>query len=484
MAAKNNYACHCILIPLTSCLLVAASAVSVLAAGRIWSLAGATTHHHSLSPASLPSTSSRPAAPARELVNRHGQVRSMEAGLAEARASLRRASRTRNCMSAPDADGDDHREGGFVPRGAVYRDAYAFHQSYTEMEKRFKVWVYRDGEPPVVVHKGAGVVDGGDDGGGGIEGHLIAELEAGGGRHRARHPGEAHAFFLPISVANIASYIYRRDMIDYWGPQLRLVAGYVDGLAAMYPFWNRSRGADHFFVSRHEWAPILSAATAELRANAIRVMCNADMSEGFDPARDVALPEVGHHVGWSDGAGVRLPGQPASERTVLAFFGGGGGGSGDVRQALVARWAGRDDRVVVYERLPEGLDHGELMGRARFCLCPSGGRQEAASSRRVVEAIAAGCVPVLLIAGDSNYSLPFSDVLDWPRFSVAVPVARIDAIKDILAGISDRRYAVLRRRVLRVRRHFLLNRPAKRFDVINMVLYSIWLRRLNLSIPY
>ncbi|KAG8074877.1 hypothetical protein GUJ93_ZPchr0006g43162 [Zizania palustris] len=477
MAAKNNSACHCILIPLTSCLL----AVAVLAAGRIWSLAGATAQHHSLSPASLPSTSSRPAAPARELVNRHGQVRSMEAGLAEARASLRRASRTRNCTSAPDADGDDQREGGFVPRGAVYRDAYAFHQSYTEMEKRFKVWAYRDGEPPVVVRKGAGAgaVDGDGDGegGGGIEGHLIAELEgAGGGRHRARHPGEAHAFFLPISVANIASYIYRRDVIDYWAPQLRLVAGYIDGLAAMYPFWNRSRGADHFFVSCHEWAPILSAATAELRANAIRVMCNADMSEGFDPARDVALPEVGHHV--------RPSGQPASERTVLAFFGGGGAGSGDVRDALVARWAGRDDRVVVYERLPEGLDHGELMSRARFCLCPSGGGQEAASSRRVVEAIAAGCVPVLLIAGDSNFSLPFSDVLDWPRFSVAVPVARIDAIKDILAGISDRRYAVLRRRVLRVRRHFLLNRPAERFDVINMVLHSIWLRRLNLSLPY
>ncbi|KAL5225868.1 hypothetical protein ABZP36_012507 [Zizania latifolia] len=108
------------------------------------------------------------------------------------------------------------------PRGAVYRDAYAFHQSYIEMEKRFKVWEYKDGEPPVVMFKGA--VDYGASGGG-IEGHLIA--------------GEVHAlFFLAISVANIASYIYRRDMIDYWPPKLWLVADYVVGLAAMFPFWN------------------------------------------------------------------------------------------------------------------------------------------------------------------------------------------------------------------------------------------------------
>uniref|UniRef100_A0A0E0LEQ7 Exostosin GT47 domain-containing protein n=1 Tax=Oryza punctata TaxID=4537 RepID=A0A0E0LEQ7_ORYPU len=473
MASKNSCACHGVLVALTSCLLLLAAAATVLAAhvalGQVWSPAVATAgHHHSPPPASLPLPSS-----ARGLVNRPVQVGRMEVGLAQARASIRRASRTRNCTP------DDGGGGGFIPRGAVYRDAYAFHQSYIEMEKRFKVWAYRDGEPPVV-HKGVDAAVAG----GGIEDHLVAELDGrGGGRHRARHPGEAHAFFLPISVASIAGYIYRRDMIDFWDPQLRLVAGYVDGLAAKYPFWNRSRGADHFLVSCHEWAPILSAAKAELRGNAIRVMCDADMSDGFDPATDVALPPVV----------VRVPAPPrggaASERTVLAFFAAGGvARGGAVREALLARWEGRDDRVLVYGRLPAGVDHGELMGRARFCLCPCGGDEgAAAASRRVVEAITAGCVPVLIAAADDDdsYSRPFSDVLDWARFSVAVPAERVDEIKDILAGVSDRRYTVLRRRVLRVGRHFRLNRPpAKRFDVVNMVIHSIWLRRLNLSLPY
>lgn len=85
-------------------------------------------------------------------------------------------------------------------------------------------------------------------------------------------------------------------------------------------------------------------------------------------------------------------------------------------------------------------------------------------------------MPVLVSAKNSP---PFSDVLDWRRFWVAVPVDRVPAIKDILLGISDRRYPVLR-----VRRNFRLNRPAKRFDVINVVTHSIWLRHLNLRLPY
>uniref|UniRef100_A0A0D9Y596 Secreted protein n=1 Tax=Oryza glumipatula TaxID=40148 RepID=A0A0D9Y596_9ORYZ len=79
--------------------------------------------------------------------------------------------------------------------------------------------------------------------------------------------------------------------------------------------------------------------------------------------------------------------------TRVAFFAAGGvvrGGA--VREVLLTRWEGRDDQVLVYGLLPPGVDHGELMGRARFCLCPTGDDEGAAAvSRRVVEAITAGC---------------------------------------------------------------------------------------------
>uniref|UniRef100_A0A0E0JC17 Uncharacterized protein n=1 Tax=Oryza nivara TaxID=4536 RepID=A0A0E0JC17_ORYNI len=55
--------------------------------------------------------------------------------------------------------------------------------------------------------------------------------------------------------------------------------------------------------------------------------------------------------------------------TRVAFFAVGGGAMWEV---LLTRWEGRDDQVLLYGLLPAGVDHGELMGRAQFCLCPTG----------------------------------------------------------------------------------------------------------------
>nr|AAX96507.1 hypothetical protein LOC_Os11g24300 [Oryza sativa Japonica Group]ABA93271.1 hypothetical protein LOC_Os11g24300 [Oryza sativa Japonica Group] len=78
--------------------------------------------------------------------------------------------------------------------------------------------------------------------------------------------------------------------------------------------------------------------------------------------------------------------------TQVVFF---ATGSGAVREVLLTRWEGRDDQELLYGLLPAGVDHGKLMGRARFCLCLTGDDEgAAAASRRVVEAITAGCCTV------------------------------------------------------------------------------------------
>ncbi|XP_057776495.1 probable glycosyltransferase At5g20260 [Salvia miltiorrhiza] len=404
-------------------------------------------HFHFLS--SWPST----------LTYNHNQIRvgKIEQELSEARAAILEAARRRtyNILN----NNHNHTTNYFIPRGSIYRNPYAFHQSYIEMEKRFKIWVYKEGEPPLF-HLGPSknIYS--------TEGHVISELHR--SRLSAAHPDDAHAFLLPVSVTNIVHYLYRPHG-DYHRSRLRtVVRDYVTVVARNHPYWNRSSGADHFLVSCHDWGPYATAGG--LFDHLIRVLCNANVSEGFQPRRDATLPEINVPA-----SALNQPDMNAS-KSVLAFFAGGAHGA--IREALLRRWKGvGDGDVQVHEYLPKNASYMGLMARAKYCLCPSG--YEVASPR-LVEAMHAGCVPVIISEG---YPPPFSDVLDWSAFSVEIPVGRIAEMKEILEGIGEEEYEEKRRRVAEVKRHFVMNRPARRYDVLNMVFHSVWLRRLNVRIP-
>ena len=123
------------------------------------------------------------------------------------------------------------------------------------MVKRLKIWVYQEGEQPIV-H------DGPVNNIYAIEGQFIDEIDnSKKSPFKAKHPNEAHIFFLPFSVANVVQYVYKPIVSkkDFNRDRLhRMVEDYVNVVAHKYPYWNRSNGADHFLLSCHDWVIFLS----------------------------------------------------------------------------------------------------------------------------------------------------------------------------------------------------------------------------------
>ncbi|KAK7345448.1 hypothetical protein VNO77_16052 [Canavalia gladiata] len=374
-----------------------------------------------------------------------------EGVLLQARAAIRDATK-----------GNQTHDPDYVPVGPMYWNAKAFHRSFLEMEREFKVFVYQEGEPPVF-HNGPckSIYS--------MEGNFIHAIEMN-ERFRTRDPENAHVFFLPFSVVMMVQFVYIRESRDF-GPIKKTVKDYVNVIASKYPYWNRSLGADHFMLACHDWGPMTSFSVPNLSKNSIRVLCNANTSEGFNPAKDVSFPEINLLTGSMDGF---LGGPSASKRSVLAFF--AGGLHGPIRPVLLEYWENKDEDIQVHKYLPKGVSYYEMLRKSKFCLCPSG--YEVASPR-VVEAIYTACVPVLI---SDHYVPPFADVLNWKAFSVELSVKDIPNLKKILLSISPRTYIRMQRRVIQIRRHFEVHSPPKRFDVFHMILHSVWLRRLNFRV--
>ncbi|GJY86018.1 probable glycosyltransferase [Tanacetum coccineum] len=387
---------------------------------------------------------------------RYTKLMRLEANLAKVRAAIKEASGKNINLTSIHDDPD------YVPQGPIYRNVNAFYRSYLEMERLFKIYVYREGEPPMF-HEGPckSIYS--------TEGIFINVMEKG-DFFRTSDPDEAMVYFLPFSVVRMVQYLYETRVPHFHGSG-HTVSDYINTISQKHRFWNRSLGADHFMLSCHDWGPSTSKYVPHLYNTSIRVLCNANTSEGFNPSKDVSMPEINLKTGSLEGI---VGGISPSRRTILAFF--AGRLHGNIRSHLLNQWKGKDNDIQVYEQLPKDISYEHKLKTSRFCLCPSG--YEVASPR-VVEAIYAECIPVLI---SDSYIPPFSDVLNWNSFSVQVQVRDIPNLKQILEGISQTQYLRMHRRVKKVQRHFVINETPKRFDFFHMTVHSIWLRRLNVQI--
>ncbi|CAA0838375.1 Exostosin family protein [Striga hermonthica] len=336
----------------------------------------------------------------------------------------------------------------------IYRNLSSFVRGYEIMEKKLKIYIYKDGKKPVFHQpRLKGIYS--------SEGWFMKQLKSS-SRFLTVDPNVAHLFYLPFSSQLLVDYVYVRDSHTFRDIN-EFLENYIRTIKTRYPFWNRTDGGDHFLVACHDWAPI---ETRQLMANSTRALCNSDVKEGFRFGRDVSLPETYIHSPQNPMRD--FGGPPPSKRKILAFF--AGQMHGHVRPILLQHWENKDPDMKIFGRMRKGYTWH--MKNSKYCICAKGYE---VNSPRVVEAILYGCVPVIV---SDNFVPPFFDVLKWESFAVFVRERDIPNLKGIIVSISYERYLVMQKRVEMVRRHFMWHSKPVKYDIFHTILYSVWNNRV------
>ncbi|KAG8376860.1 hypothetical protein BUALT_Bualt09G0107800 [Buddleja alternifolia] len=275
-------------------------------------------------------------------------------------------------------------------------------------------------------------------------------------------PLEADLFFLPFSIAGL-----RNDKRVGVGGIQDFVKNYVHNISRFYPFWNRTGGADHFYVACHSVGRTAMMKAVEVKINAIQVVCSSSyFLPGYVAHKDASVPQIWPRKGTRP---TRLP----SERTKLAFY--AGAMNSRAREFLVTTWENDTDISVHQSRLK--TPYSEALLESKFCVHAKGFEVNTA---RIGDALYYGCVPVILA---DHYDLPYADILNWNTFSVVVSTMDIPMLKKILLQeIDSNAYLKLQRNVMRVQKHFEWHNVSVDYDAFHMVMYELWLRRSHVRI--
>ncbi|KAL6012640.1 hypothetical protein ACLOJK_003129 [Asimina triloba] len=237
---------------------------------------------------------------------------------------------------------------------SVYHFPEVFFRNYEEMERNFKVYIYDDGDPKTFYQMPRKLT-----GKYASEGYFFQNIRE--SMFRTDDPDQAHLFFIPISCHKMRGKGTSYDNMTI------IVRDYVEGLISKYPYWNRTLGADHFFVTCHDVGVRATEGLALLVKNSIRVVCSPSYDVGYIPHKDVALPQVLQPFALPAG------GNDLENRTILGFW--AGHRNSKIRVILARVWENDTELVVHNNRISRAT--GELVYqntfyRTKFCICPGG----------------------------------------------------------------------------------------------------------------
>ncbi|EPS65906.1 hypothetical protein M569_08875, partial [Genlisea aurea] len=264
-------------------------------------------------------------------------------------------------------------------------------------------------------------------------------------RFLTENPAEADLFFVPFSPLT----------------STRSLARLVREIRNDFPFWNRTLGADHFYLSPEGIDFSSDRNALELKKNAIQVSNFPVASGNFIPHKDITLPPI--FVAQQD---VNLTEPPL----FLAYLEWDGKTDTDLVNEL-----NRDPAFVVDVISSPPSIYLRNVRKSKFCLFLRHG----GDLTRIVAAISSGCVPTLIVDRPIQ-DLPLMDILKWSDLALFVAAAAGDSVrlKRILTGVGEEKFSKMRGSCAAAAgRHLSWNVPSQPLDAFEMVMYELWLRR-------
>ncbi|XP_044461593.1 probable glycosyltransferase At5g25310 [Mangifera indica] len=262
-------------------------------------------------------------------------------------------------------------------------------------------------------------------------------------------PEQAHLFFVPFSSHR----------------STRSLGRLISRLRNDFPFWNRTLGADHFYISCQGLSFNSDRNILELKKNSVQISCFPTLRTEFVPHKDITLPP------FADLHRLNAPTNKTKLHLGFVRFGA-------VEESSLITELLDDPDFYVESGPSDELTYQERLENSKFCLFEYGKGDISGIS----DAMRFGCVPVVMTDRPIQ-DLPLLDVLRWQEIAVFVgwnedKGVKVNSLKKFLYRTwRNEQYEEVSRFCVMAGRHFVWNEEPQPYDAFHMVMYQLWLRR-------
>ncbi|KAG2651246.1 hypothetical protein PVAP13_1NG273700 [Panicum virgatum] len=273
---------------------------------------------------------------------------------------------------------------------------------------------------------------------------------------RTLNPEEADWFYVPVYTT--CDLTPAGLPLPFKSP--RMMRSAIQFISNKWPFWNKTDGADHFFVVPHDFGACFHYQEEKAIERGILPMLRRATLEGSIIIPPYAPPQkMQAHLIPLD-----------TPRSIFVYFRGLFYDNGnDPEGGYYARFENFKNNPLFDISTDHPSTYYEDMQRAVLCLCPLGW---APWSPRLVEAVVFGCIPVIIA---DDIVLPFADAIPWEEIGVFVDEEDVPKLDSILTSIPIE--DILRKQRLlanlSMKKAMLFPQPAQPRDAFHQILNGL-----------